>query len=879
MKISNKTYLTILTVVLSTICLNAFSSLSQSPDFKPVWQSGTPITIVSEQDKMTKYTVELPPFKKEQDKVLVMKFQARLDTPTPAGWNEYLAIEMNHTLLNQKVLVSDYTSGYYRLINRVQPLKTTIGQINWWKERGEFPCLLTFFSNGKDLDERVINYKEEGFWYLLDISDVANFVEIGADERIEKSEKNTITFINSYLNNYAPDRSINMIIENLEVGYLPRAVVDKYAKQELETYSEVKPKEQAQKDSYSVNIGEDGEIEILIGSAKYKFTSSYSYAGEKIGFNSFNAKSSENRWGVSINKLADLTFEVLGEDSEYTVKRTIEILDDRIRIKDNIKNKKDDPIGVLIHHEAMLTDLPQRWWLAGVESMELLEGIAENPTFFITCQNTGLGFVAEDNLLRAQGELVKRNNVVQYSTRHFGLDKNRDYTFEFSLYPSLSADYFPFINKVRNDWNVNHTILGPFAFSEEVIPERKIKIYSVGPWFDYYTINPATGKTYTWEEYENNVKPIIEKIKSQQADAILLGKVETNLFSLDKKDIKGGEILPGGSADGSGKYGLILNKEQSEVLKKSIPEWLDSILQTEEGNVIVDNYYLSTPDSINLLLYLKKDNYRFKHFIKQIDFLMDKIGFGGVYIDQFTLTWGKLGRPDRQTYEQWDGFTVDIDETTGKITKKYTDCGFIGATARGEVLKHIIDKGGIAVVNTFPTAKEEQNIPNVFRFAEFENDPVNPLTFMDKKPPNTIQCAKGHLSTPIILGIRPVRFGEEGKTKCAEIIMKSVITALRNGSLYYYYESIIPKETNGECGPVNHMFPFTPVEINEGYLIGKERVITCVSKTFHWEKEPNIYLFDLKGREIPHNSKVTENNGAWEVNINLNDWNEIAVIE
>ncbi|HOV33786.1 MAG TPA: hypothetical protein PLX23_10550 [Candidatus Hydrogenedens sp.] len=64
MKISSKTYLTILTVVLSTICLNAFSSLSQSPDFKSVWQLGTPITIVSEQDKITRYTVELPPFKK-----------------------------------------------------------------------------------------------------------------------------------------------------------------------------------------------------------------------------------------------------------------------------------------------------------------------------------------------------------------------------------------------------------------------------------------------------------------------------------------------------------------------------------------------------------------------------------------------------------------------------------------------------------------------------------------------------------------------------------------------------------------------------------------------------------------------------------------------
>jgi hypothetical protein len=141
-------------VVFSTICLTAFSSLSKSLDFKSAWQQESPIVIVSDQDKITKHTVELPPFKKEQDMVLVMKFQARLDTPTPAGWNEYLAIEINGTLLNQKVLVSDYTSGYYRLINRVVPLKTTTGQINWWKERGEISLSSKFFSNGKELDEK-----------------------------------------------------------------------------------------------------------------------------------------------------------------------------------------------------------------------------------------------------------------------------------------------------------------------------------------------------------------------------------------------------------------------------------------------------------------------------------------------------------------------------------------------------------------------------------------------------------------------------------------------------------------------------------------------------------------------------------------------------
>ncbi len=87
----------------------------------------------------------------------------------------------------------------------------------------------------------------------------------------------------------------------------------------------------------------------------------------------------------------------------------------------------------------------------------------------------------------------------------------------------------------------------------------------------------------------------------------------------------------------------------------------------------------------------------------------------------------------------------------------------------------------------------------------------------------------------------------------------------------HYYESVIPKETGGEYGPVITMYPITPVEINEAILIWERASYHLCFKNISLDKEPNIYLFDLKGREIPHNSKVTENNGAWEVNINLND--------
>lgn len=858
------------------------ASLCESDLFVSAWKKDSPIIINSHDTEISKFSLETPPFENKKDMILVMKFKARLHTETPAGWNEYLGVEVNGQNLDKQTLFSERASGYNRLINRRDALLTTVGEKEWWGSRDGVPVILTYFGNGDTLDERILNYKDEGYWYLLNISDVAHYIEVGADERIEKAEKNRIAFVNAYINKYVPDKKIDMVIEDLEIGYLPKEFIEKYSKPEMIEYTPVDAVESIGTKGYIINMGKKGEMEIRIADAKYKLVSSYSYPSEKIGLNYFDiTKQSHSSWDINIQKTLQNFIVIEASGKDYSIIRIIKAEDGKIVVEETITNKNDDPIGIIISHQIILENIPKHYRIAGIDDTERLAGVAENPTVYVACKDTSLGFLAEDNLLRAQGEVTKKSNVFQYLTKHFGLDRKKSYTFRFSLYPMVKGDYFTFINKVRKDWGVNFTIEGPFAFSDRVIPGRKIRIYCVGPWLDYYSVNPETGKVYTRDDYKKNVKSIIEKVKTAQPDALILGLTETNLYTIDKQEIPGGEILPGGSSPRSGKYGEILDKAQSEVLKAGINGWLDSILQTDDGRVIVDTYYPSTPSTLNLMLYLEKGNYRYNFFKSQIDFLIDEVGLDGVYIDQFTLNWGPIGRADRHTYEKWDGFTVDIDEKTGRIIRKYTDCGVIGAEARKDILNYIVNKGGISVVNSFPSANEEQNIPGVFRFAEFENDPVNPLSYMDKKPPLTTYCAKGHLSTPVILGIRPQRFGEEGNKKCAEIIIKSVITALRNGLLYYYYGDIIPTEGEGagEYGPVNRMFPFTPVEINEGYLIGEERIITTVSKVFLWHKEPNIYLFDLKGRQVSHDFKVSKSENLFVVDIKLNDWNQIAIVE
>jgi hypothetical protein len=47
------------------------------------------------------------------------------------------------------------------------------------------------------------------------------------------------------------------------------------------------------------------------------------------------------------------------------------------------------------------------------------------------------------------------------------------------------------------------------------------------------------------------------------------------------------------------------------------------------------------------------------------------------------------------------------------------------------------------------------------------------------------------------------------------------------------------------------MYPFTPVELHKGYLIGKERIITKQSGIFGWgdQSDFDVLIFDTAGQQ------------------------------
>jgi hypothetical protein len=60
-----------------------------------------------------------------------------------------------------------------------------------------------------------------------------------------------------------------------------------------------------------------------------------------------------------------------------------------------------------------------------------------------------------------------------------------------------------------------------------------------------------------------------------------------------------------------------------------------------------------------------------------------------------------------------------------------------------------------------------------------------------------------------------------------------------------------------ELPPIaQYVFPFTPIELHAGYLLGRERVIATHSGNYGWHHEralAQIFHFDSQGKITPHN--------------------------
>jgi hypothetical protein len=645
---------------------------------------------------------------------------------------------------------------------------------------------------------------------------------------------------------------------------------------------------------YLARVGDSGAIEITVGEDAYVIDSRFSYPGEVCGWHELSAGvEPDGNWRPKVRKSGEDVV-VDAKCEQYSLQRTVHSEGHRVCVTDKLTNTGDEDVGIL--YELTLKS-PERFAerLLGGMDQPGVRLTSENPSIFVASKESRLGWLAEDDVLRLQMDGAASLNSARVSVRRFALRQGESYTFRWAIYPQpKSKDYWDFVNQVRRDWQVNTTVEGPTEFWDvssaldllrdhdrlkEYLHRKRLKVIALMPWLDYDNYNARTGRATSREELAQLLKEATTCIKQVDPSIRCIGCIEANLVT-PKQDLQD-RLYELASNSAQNQYPF--TDGQMNELKAHKLRWLDCLLMDQDGRCRYEVYYRGPADAaipmVAIAVYPAPGNAQHQFWLEQAAWMLDEVGLDGLYIDQFNMAFDDS---QRYTYDKWDGRTVQIDADTGKIVRRLTDAALVGIDARRSLADYVTGRGGFMLANTFPATKAMQTA-GVQRFNESEWR-IDVRTWEDgEMPPLASDPCKGHFSTPLALGFRPKLYGDWGPDNYARIIHKGAIAYLRHGLLYSHYNTEIPTDGPGagEYGAINHMFPLTPVEVRPGSVIGEERIVTCVSGTYRWNHptKPSVKAFDMAGLPCQPDVKLEKSESGWNVDLELQDWSEIAILE
>ena len=621
----------------------------------------------------------------------------------------------------------------------------------------------------------------------------------------------------------------------------------------------------------SVAAGRGGSIQINNRSGICIIESQYSYPGRKIGFNRLaeGAGAGEHGWRPSVSSEGDRTLRIEAAGEHYTLQRTVRFDEGRIEIEDTLVNSRPDPIGVMITHRIITPETLKNLRIGTT---------ADNPTIFFSQSSGDFGFLAEDNISRLQFEASGIYNNVTVRHSAFALDAGKAHTFRYAVYPlEPTGDAFAFINRVRHDWKSDFTIEGPFdwfdVFSplmkerdlvQKYITRRNLRIAGLSPWLDYEP-GGYRDRVLTREEFKVAVRKAANMLREISPGIKVIGSVETDWATIYPDKIKDGQLIGNGTQE-----------QLTKAIDAANLPWKDSVKRDKNGHLPIERYLRGGKQQFALGVYPAPGNHQEKFLLEQAKYIIEEVGLDGIYIDEFNQAWSQGIR----SYGGWDGTSVDIDPNTGRILRKYVNCSLVGIPSRVKLINYVLGRGKVMFTNTYATSLEEQSLP-IFRFWEMQG--FLDLNFVEagKEPPLVFGMCQGLLGSPLGLGVTSV----PDKPRAAGLML-GMMSYLRHGLLYcHYWYPGLPEvgPGSGAYGPINHMYPFTPVELHKGWLKGRERIVGCVSFETDWDlpRKPKVLLFDSTGRPKEGEGKVklAGDAGNWRVRVQLDDWREFVVLE
>ena len=469
-------------------------------------------------------------------------------------------------------------------------------------------------------------------------------------------------------------------------------------------------------------------------------------------------------------------------------------------VRDTLRNLTNEDLPVRQSHKCALGKRQKGLWLGGVRipSQSGVKHSPGNPSVFATTERAGIGMLALNDEFKVHIVQACDRGTIELADRGFVLKPKAEYTAEWAVFPAAKPDLWRFINTARRMLNVNFEVKWMFAFMMGAEPVHDWTEGMFADFAKYKSANFVVQSIYG---------PSKSRWKGRNPYSTSFLKVDHGYYREFHKRLR--KLFPDGSVKHGIYYHCFIDNYDGNEIRFKDDRRLDSAGNhiNYGGRYTYDRLYVPT-----------LDNEFGKETAKVVDAILDEIGADGIFWDEFCTSRGEY------TYNRWDGCSADIDQTTGKITRKKGHVALLSRDWRARQVKRMMDHG-----------------PLVCSGAPF-TQAMAKLKYQAFCETGSITRCRGMLLwTPIALG-------DHITEKTQKDTYRHMLKTLDNGCLYAWYDTHI-RATHKTL--TEQMYPFTPVELHAGVLIGKERILTNRSGYFGWGDASafRAHVFDRDGKE------------------------------
>lgn len=422
-----------------------------------------------------------------------------------------------------------------------------------------------------------------------------------------------------------------------------------------------------------------------------------------------------------------------------------------------------------------------------------------NPTVHVSWDGQGLGLVCEDDALRNQARLYcdPAGQGAGVVTESLYLAPRESYTLRWSLYPVASGDYWDFINLVRQDWGANYTVEGAWTF---FTPDSILAMPTAQLAAELRRLGVQYACSFGgWVDPQQDAKRIgfgaevFSEYWASYRERLRQATEKLHAANPELRVLLYFDALRDTAPDAGARY------PDSRLVDAAGQQQ-----STDWGGMYSLTWSMAPTRAGSFGQAMLEVARRY----------MTELGANGLYWDEMENV--AYGAP-LVTYDPVDGRSCVADPTRPGGLRQVGDTVLLGKDFRLAVVDQTLNLGGVVMGNG-PTCGRELLGRQVQRMIETQH--------------NDFYAYEGNLQTPLgYLG---------GDNQFAAVVRLLNMGVLPVGNRLSYPWEI-----------TRYLFPFTPILVYPGCLVGQERIVVTHSGKWGWPGERvacRVLIFGTDGR-------------------------------